>query len=96
MIMYEASLKEVAAYVTRGPHSLRMWALASILETKFGKEWYLWDRVNMRSDKDKAKFARLEIARKHCQDTAREAGLPNPNMPWSAAKQYARRSRLYL
>jgi hypothetical protein len=40
----------------------------------------------MRSDNEKAVYARLETLRKHCQDLALEKGLSNINKPWSDAK----------
>lgn len=68
--------------------------LAFTLERDFGKDWYLWDSGNMRSDNEKAAFARLETHRKQCQDLALERGLSNINKPWSDAKRVQKEKNL--
>jgi len=64
--------------------------LAFALEPDFGKNWHLMDAGNMRSDNEKAVFARLEAFRKECQDLALAKGLSNINKPWSDAKKAQR------
>lgn len=79
----EAIVKAVYG-VKQGEAASRV--LAFTLEADFGKDWHLMDAGNMRSDNEKAVFARLETFRKHCQDLALEKGLSNINKPWSDAK----------
>ena len=79
----EAIVKAVYG-VKQGEAASRV--LAFVLEGDFGTQWHLMDAGNMRSDNEKAVFARLEALRKHCQDLALEKGLSNINKPWSDAK----------
>ena len=72
----------------KGDASCRVLAFA--LEPDFGKQWHLMDAGNMRSDNEKAVFARLEGFRKQCQDLALAKGLSNINKPWSDAKKAQR------
>jgi hypothetical protein len=64
--------------------------LAFALEAEFGPMWHLWDAGNMRSDNEKAVFARLDAFRKQCQDLSLAKGLSNINKAWSAAKEKQR------
>ena len=64
--------------------------LAFALEADFGPTWHLMDAGNMRSDNEKAVFARLEGFRKQCQDLSLAKGLSNINKAWSAAKEKQR------
>jgi len=64
--------------------------LAFALEAEFGPMWHLWDAGNMRSDNEKAVFARLDAFRKRCQDLSLAKGLSNINKAWSAAKEKQR------
>jgi hypothetical protein len=68
--------------------------LATSLEREFGKDWYIWDAGNMRSDNEKAIFARLEEHRRNCRDHALDKGLSNINKPWSDAKRVQREKNL--
>lgn len=68
--------------------------LAFTLEREFGKDWYTWDSGNMRSDNEKAVFAKLETHRKDCQDLALTKGLSNINKPWSDAKRVQKEKNL--
>lgn len=68
--------------------------LAFALEREFGKDWYIWDSGNMRSDNEKAVFARLEEHRKNCQNLAIERGLAGVNKPWSDAKRVQKEKNL--
>lgn len=68
--------------------------LAFTLEREFGKDWYLWDSGNMRSDNEKAVFACLEEYRKNCQELALNKGLSNINKPWSDAKRVQKEKNL--
>lgn len=68
--------------------------LAAALEREFGKDWYLWDAGNMRSDNERAIYARLEEHRKNCQNLALDKGLSNINKPWSAAKAVQKEKNL--
>lgn len=68
--------------------------LAFALETEFGRDWYVWDSGNMRSDNEKAVFARLETYRKNCQDLSLAKGLSNINKPWSDAKRVQKEKNL--
>lgn len=68
--------------------------LAFALEREFGKDWYVWDSGNMRSDNEKAVFARLEGFRKDCQELALNRGLSNINKPWSDAKRVQKEKNL--
>ncbi len=79
----EAIVKAVYG-VKQGEAASRV--LAFTLEADFGPTWHLMDAGNMRSDNEKAVFARLETFRKNCQDLALEKGLSNINKPWSDAK----------
>lgn len=79
----EAIVKAVYG-VKQGEAASRV--LAFTLEADFGKDWHIMDAGNMRSDNEKAVFARLETFRKNCQDLALEKGLSNINKPWSDAK----------
>ena len=79
----EAIVKAVYG-VKQGEAASRV--LAFTLEADFGTQWHLMDAGNMRSDNEKAVYARLETLRKHCQDLALEKGLSNINKPWSDAK----------
>lgn len=78
--------------VKRGEAASRV--LAFVLEREFGKDWYLWDAGNMRSDNEKAALARLEEYRKNCQEHALNRGLSNINKPWSDAKAKQREKNL--
>lgn len=64
--------------------------LAFTFERDFGNNWHLMDAGNMRSDNEKAVFARLESFRKDCQDLALAKGLSNINKPYSDAKKAQR------
>lgn len=64
--------------------------LAFALEADFGPNWHLMDAGNMRSDNEKAVFARLETFRKQCQELSLTRGLSNINKAWSAAKEKQR------
>ena len=79
----EAIVKAVYG-VKQGEAASRV--LAFTLEADFGKDWHLMDAGNMRSDNEKAVFARLESFRKNCQDLSLEKGLSNINKAWSDAK----------
>ena len=68
--------------------------LAFTLEREFGRDWYVWDSGNMRSDNEKAMFARLEEHRKNCQNLALDKGLSNINKPWSDAKRVQKEKNL--
>lgn len=68
--------------------------LAFSLEREFGRDWYVWDSGNMRSDNEKAVFAKLEEYRKNCQDLALNKGLSNINKPWSDAKRVQKEKNL--
>jgi hypothetical protein len=68
--------------------------LAFALEREFGKDWHVWDAGNMRSDNEKAVFAKLEEHRKNCQELALDKGLSNINKPWSDAKRVQREKNL--
>lgn len=61
--------------------------LAFALEADFGPNWHLMDAGNMRSDNEKAVFARLDGFRKQCQELSLAKGLSNINKAWSAAKE---------
>ena len=80
----EAIVKAVYG-VKQGEAACRV--LAFTLEQDFGKNWHIMDAGNMRSDNEKAVFARLETFRKQCQELSLERGLSNINKPWSAAKE---------
>jgi hypothetical protein len=68
--------------------------LAASLERDFGKDWCIWDSGNMRSDNEKAVFAKLEEHRRNCQDLALDKGLSNINKPWSDAKRVQKEKNL--
>lgn len=68
--------------------------LAFTLERDFGKDWHIMDAGNMRSDNEKAIFARLEEYRKNCQNLALDKGLSNINKPWSDAKRVQKEKNL--
>jgi len=68
--------------------------LAFALERDFGKDWYVWDSGNMRSDNEKAVFAKLEEHRHNCQELALNKGLSNINKPWSDAKRVQKEKNL--
>ena len=68
--------------------------LASSLEREFGKDWCIWDAGNMRSDNEKAVFAKLEEHRRNCQALALDKGLSNINKPWSDAKRVQKEKNL--
>jgi hypothetical protein len=68
--------------------------LAFALERDFGMDWYIMDSGNMRSDNEKAVFARLEEHRRQCQDLSLERGLSNINKPWSDAKKVQKEKNL--
>lgn len=88
----EAAIVKAVYGTQQGEAACRV--LASALETEFGRDWDIWDSGNMRSDNEKAVFARLEDYRKKCQDTALARGLSNINKPWSDAKKCQREKRL--
>jgi hypothetical protein len=83
-ISIEEAIVKAVYGVKQGEAASRV--LAFTLEGDFGKDWHLMDAGNMRSDNEKAVFARLESFRKNCQDLALEKGLSNINKPWSDAK----------
>lgn len=83
----EAIVKAVYG-VKQGEAASRV--LAFTFERDFGPNWHIMDAGNMRSDNEKAVFARLETFRKHCQDLALEKGLSNINKPFSDAKKAQR------
>jgi hypothetical protein len=68
--------------------------LAFTLERDFGKDWHIMDAGNMRTDNEKAVFARLEEYRKNCQNLALDKGLSNINKPWSDAKRVQKEKNL--
>ncbi len=68
--------------------------LAFALEAEFGPMWHLWDAGNMRSDNEKAVFARLDGFRKQCQEMSLAKGLSNINKAWSAAKEKQKEKNL--
>lgn len=68
--------------------------LAFTLEREFGKDWCVWDAGNMRSDNEKAVFAKLEEYRRNCQELALDKGLSNINKPWSDAKRVQKEKNL--
>ena len=68
--------------------------LAFTLERDFGKDWPTWSAANMRSDNEKAVFAKLEEHRKNCRDHALDRGLSNINKPWSDAMRAQREKNL--
>lgn len=68
--------------------------LAFTLERDFGKDWHIWDSGNMRTDNEKAVFAKLEEHRKNCQELALDRGLSNINKPWSDAKRVQKEKNL--
>jgi hypothetical protein len=68
--------------------------LAFALERDFGKDWYIWDSGNMRSDNEKAIYAKLEEHRRNCQELALTKGLSNINKPWSDAKRVQKEKNL--
>lgn len=83
----EAIVKAVYG-VKQGEAASRV--LAFTYERDFGPNWHLMDAGNMRSDNEKAVFARLEVFRKQCQDLAIAKGLSNYNKPHSDAKKAQR------
>jgi hypothetical protein len=83
-ITIEEAIVKAVYGVKQGEAASRV--LAFTLEADFGNQWHLMDAGNMRSDNEKAVFARLETFRKHCQDLALEKGLSGINKPWSDAK----------
>lgn len=92
----EVSIEEAIAKavygVKQGEAACRV--LAFTLERDFGKDWHLMDAGNMRSDNEKAVFAKLEQHRKDCQNLALERGLGNINKPWSDAKRVQKEKNL--
>jgi hypothetical protein len=68
--------------------------LAAALEREFGKDWCVWDNGNMRSDNEKAVFAKLEEHRRNCQELSLARGLSNINKAWSAAKAVQKEKNL--
>jgi hypothetical protein len=82
------AIKNAVMGTKQGEAACRVLAFA--LEPDFGKNWHLMDAGNMRSDNEKAVFARLEAFRKECQDLALAKGLSNINKPWSDAKKAQR------
>lgn len=92
----DVSIEEAIVRAVRGTNEgeAACRVLAFTLEREFGKDWYLWDAGNMRSDNEKAVFARLEQYRKNCQELSLERGLSNINKPWSAARQVQKEKNL--
>ena len=92
----EMSIEEAIARAVdgtrQGEASCRV--LAFTLEREFGKDWYMWDAGNMRSDNEKAIYGRLEEYRKNCQNLALDKGLSNINKPWSDAKRVQKEKNL--
>ena len=92
----EVSIEEAIAKavygVKQGEAACRVLAFA--LEREFGKDWHIWDSGNMRTDNEKAVFAKLEEYRKNCQDLALERGLSGINKPWSDAKRVQKEKNL--
>jgi hypothetical protein len=78
------AIRNAVMGVRQGEAACRVLAFA--LEGDFGPTWHLMDAGNMRSDNEKAVYARLEALRKECQDLALAKGLSNINKPWSDAK----------
>jgi hypothetical protein len=91
MTIEEAIAKAVYG-VKQGEAACRV--LAFTLERDFGKNWHIMDAGNMRTDNEKAVFARLEELRKQCQELSLERGLSNINKPWSDAKRVQKEKNL--
>ena len=87
-VTIEEAIAKAVYGVKQGEAASRV--LAFTLEADFGPAWHYMDAGNMRSDNEKAVFARLETFRKHCQDLALERGLSGINKPWSDAKKAQR------
>ena len=87
-ISVEEAIVKAVHGINAGEAACRV--LAFSLEREFGKDWHIWDSGNMRSDNEKAVFARLEEHRKNCQELALQRGLSNIRKPWSAAKEKQR------
>lgn len=68
--------------------------LAFTLEREFGKDWHIWDAGNMRSDNEKAAYARLLEYKRACHDLSLERGLSNLNKAWSDAVKAQRTKNL--
>lgn len=92
LISVEEAIVRAVAGTKQGEAACRV--LAFSLETAFGKDWYVWDSGNMRSDNEKVVFAALEKHRKDCQELSLAKGLSNINKAWSAAKQVQREKNL--
>ena len=91
-ITVEEAIVKAVRGINEGEAACRV--LAFSLEREFGKDWHIWDSGNMRSDNEKAVFARLEEHRKNCQELALQRGLSNIRKPWSAAKEKQREKNL--
>jgi hypothetical protein len=91
-ISIEAAIVKAVHGTQQGEAACRVLAFA--LEREFGKDWYVWDSGNMRTDNEKAVFARLEDYRKNCQELALNKGLSNINKPWSDAKRVQKEKNL--
>lgn len=91
-ITIEAAIVKAVHGAQQGEAACRVLAFA--LEREFGKDWPIWDSGNMRSDNEKAVFARLENYRKNCQELALNKGLSNINKPWSDAKRVQKEKNL--
>ena len=84
LVTIEEAIVKAVYGVKQGEAACRV--LAFSLEADFGPLWYQMDAGNMRSDNEKAVYARLEGFRKNCQDLSLSRGLSNYNKPWSEAK----------
>jgi len=84
LVTIEEAIVKAVYGVKQGEAACRV--LAFSLEFEFGPLWYQMDAGNMRSDNEKAVFARLAGFRRDCQDLAIYKGLSNYNKPWSDAK----------
>lgn len=91
-ITIEEAIVKAVYGTQQGEASCRV--LAFKLEDEFGKDWHIWDSGNMRSDNEKAVFARLEKYRKDCQELSLQRGLSNINKPWSDAKRVQKEKNL--
>lgn len=92
----DMSIEEAIVRAVKGTHEgeAACRVLAAALEREFGKDWHIWDSGNMRSDNEKAVFARLEEHRKNCQTLALDRGLSGINKPWSDAKRVQKEKNL--
>lgn len=90
-VSLEEAIVRAVHGVREGEAACRVLAFA--LERDFGPDWHTWDSGNVRTDNEKAMFARLEEHRKNCRELALAKGLSGINKPWSDAKK-AQREKL--